>query len=171
MDRQDNGQSIDEKVSVSVAAKALKVSTKTVHRYFERGLLTKAREGIRVYVLMDEIRALLSGQVKIDKSPRVHEKDRITVDRGHYDGLLTRLGQLEAKQELLLDFKADIKAKGKVLLEQTVLIKQKDKELDESKDKISAQNKILQQAGDKIRELQAKVNRLNKSWWQKLLGR
>ncbi len=115
MDNQDNRQSTDEKVTITLAAKALKVSTKTVHRYLDKGLLTKVKEGTRVYVPMDEVRALLSGQPKIDKSPRVHEKDKVTVDRTHYDGLLVRLGQLEANQQLLLEYRAGIESRDKAL--------------------------------------------------------
>ena len=129
MDNQNNGQSNSEKVTISLAAKALKVSTKTVHRYIERGQLSKLKEGTRIYVPMDEIRALLSGQPKVDKCPRVHEKDRVTVDRTHYDGLLVRLGQLEANQQLLLEYRAGIESR--------------DKALEQAKENISAQAQEL----------------------------
>jgi DNA-binding transcriptional MerR regulator len=147
IDIEDNGQSNTEKVTISLAAKALKVSTKTIHRYIEKGQLSKLKEGTRVYVPMDEIRALLSGQPKVDKSQHVHEKDRVTVDRTHYDSLLVRLGQLEANQQLLLEYKEglrwkekelaeikqDAEQKAKVLLEQSAIIEQKNKEIEELK--------------------------------------
>jgi multidrug efflux pump subunit AcrA (membrane-fusion protein) len=145
MDIQDNGQSIDEKVTIPLAAKALKVSTKTVHRYIEKGLLTKVKEGTRVYVPMDEIRALLSGQPKIDKCPRVHEKDRVTVDRTHYDGLLVRLGQLEANQQLLLEYRAGIESRDKALEQAKGNINAQAQELAEARATITKARSELQQ--------------------------
>ncbi len=149
MDNQDNRQSKDEKVTIPVAAKALNVSTKTVHRYIEKGLLTKVKEGTRVYVLTDQIRTLRDGQGKIDKSPRVHEKGKFSVDRTHYEGLLTRLGQLEVKQQLLLEYKTGLEAKNRELLET---------------------RERLTEAEQKVKKLEAEVDRLKKSWWKRLFS-
>jgi DNA repair exonuclease SbcCD ATPase subunit len=160
MNNQDNGQSISEKVTISLAAKALKVSTKTVHRYIERGQLSKLKEGTRVYVPMDEIRALLSGQPTVDKSPRVHEKDKVTVDRTHYDGLLVRLGQLEANQQLLLEYRAGIESRDKALEQAKGNISAQAEELTTVKSALDANNSELEQAKSTITKARNELQRL-----------
>lgn len=157
MDNQNNGQSNAERVTIPLAAKALKVSTKTVQRYIEKGQLSKIKEGTRVYVPMDEIRALLSGHPKIDKSPHVHEKDRVTVDRTHYDSLLVRLGQLEANQQLLLEYRQGIEKKELALAE-------KDRELAEAK-------AVLEQREKELAEILAEAKRLRLPFWIRWLQR
>jgi DNA-binding transcriptional MerR regulator len=172
MDRQDNRQSTDEKVTISVAAKALKVSTKTVHRYIEKGLLTKLKEGTRVYVPMDDIRVLRNGQGSIDKSPPVHEKDRIIIDRGHYDGLLIRVGQLESERQLLLEYKASIEEKDKVILEQKEKVAAQNKILREAKEKIEAKEEELAEIRAREEEKEKELKRLKKrSFFQRLFNR
>jgi chromosome segregation ATPase len=199
MDNQDDRQSTDEKVTIFLAAKALKVSTKTVHRYIEKGILSKTKEGTRIFVPMDDIRALLSGQLRVDKCPRVHEKDRVTVDRTHYDSLLVRLGQLETNQQLLLEYKEGLQEKEKSLeqargninaqaqelttvksalnantqeLDQVKeILTKKEQELSEAEKFLAAKNKIMQQAGEKIRELEAENERLKVSWWRRIFSK
>jgi len=189
MDNQDNGQSISEKVTIPVAAKALKVSTKTVQRYIEKGLITKVKEGTRVYVHIDEVRALLNGQPKIDKSPRVQEKDRITVDRTHYDSLLVRLGQLEASQQLLLEYKGNLQARDKELSETKSELDQAKTTISKARQELQGLLKVKQDAEAKavtlldqqkalearereLRELKAENERLKRlKWWERLFGR
>jgi DNA-binding transcriptional MerR regulator len=106
----------DEKVTVKVAAKALNVTPRTVRRYIEKGLITRIKEADRVYVSMDSVRSFLGqqgGQQKADMSQaRPQNEDRkadtaaavIPLDRTHYEGLLTRLGALEAERKYLLEY-------------------------------------------------------------------
>ncbi len=54
----------EEKVTVKVAAKALGVSERTVQRYLEKGLLSKLKEGRRVYIPTSEITTLRQRQSK-----------------------------------------------------------------------------------------------------------
>ncbi len=104
----------DEKVTVKVAAKALKVSARTVRRYIEKGIISKVKEGDRTYVSMSDVRKLI-GQAKADMSQvRPQNKDTgvdmsgavISIDRTHYEALLTRLGALEGEKKYLLEYKA-----------------------------------------------------------------
>jgi DNA-binding transcriptional MerR regulator len=185
IDNQDNGQSTDEKVSISLAAKALKVSTKTVHRYIERGQLSKVKEGTRVYVPMDDIRTLLSGQPRVDKSPHVHENDKVTVDRTHYDSLLVRLGQLEANQQLLLEYRAGIESRDKALEQAKGNINAQAQELDQARATINRARlelqrlmEIKQDAEQKASELadqqgelnrpRAELERARLPWWKRI---
>jgi DNA-binding transcriptional MerR regulator len=161
MDIQDDGQSNSERVSIPLAAKALKVSTKTVHRYIEKGQLSKIKEGTRVYVPMDEIRALLSGQPRVDKSPHVHEKDRVTVDRTHYDSLLVRLGQLEANQQLLLEYKEGLQIRDKELAQIKLDAEAKAKALIDKQAELEAREKELA-------EIRAELERARLPWYKKL---
>lgn len=160
IDIQNNGQSNIEKVTIPLAAKALKVSTKTVHRYIEKGQLSKLKEGTRIYVPMDEIRALLSGQPKVDKSPRVHEKDRVTVDRTHYDSLLVRLGQLEANQQLLLEYKEGLQTKEKALEQAKENINAQAQELAAVKSAQNANSAELAEARATITKARSELQRL-----------
>ncbi len=131
----------------------------------------------------------------MDKSPRVHEKDCVTVDRTHYDSLLVRLGQLEANQRLLLEYKEGLQEKEKALeqargninaqaqelttvksalnantqeLDQVKeILTKKEQELSEAEKFLAAKNKIMQQAGEKIRELEAENERLKLPFWRR----
>lgn len=110
------GQVTDEKVTVQVAAKALGVHEKSVHRYIAKGLLTRIRDGNRTYVplaqvvhLRNEQKQSGQGQVtdKIEGVPKdgnkvsVTKTATVTIDRDHYEGILIRIGQLEAENKTL----------------------------------------------------------------------
>ena len=151
----------DEKVTVQVAAKALDVTPKTIHQWLKSGTLSRVKEGNRTYILMDEVRTMREKRLVTSKD-QVIEKEMgmtpgnnlVTVNREHYDGLLVRLGQLEAKQELLLEYKAGIEAKDKAITEAEQLLKEK--------------NKVMERAGRRIQELQAEVERLNLPWYRRI---
>ena len=110
-------QCMDEKVSIQVASHALKVSEKTIRRYIEKGILSTVKEGRRVFIPSDEIRELRSGHPKAGKIFHIPRKDKVVVDRTHYDGLLTRLGYLEKEQQLMLEYKDGLKGKNEELIE------------------------------------------------------
>ena len=147
----------DEKVTIQVAAKALNVTPKTVHQWLRTGTLTRVKDGNRTYILMDEVRALRQNRVTNPKGEVItfetkNEQvtnqgyDMVPIKREHYEGLLTRLGQLEANQQLLLEYKAGIEYR--------------DKALEQAKGNISAQAQELDQARTTIIKARSELQRL-----------
>jgi predicted site-specific integrase-resolvase len=148
-----------EKVTIAIASKVLNVDRRTIYRWMDKGLLSKVKEGNSTCVLMDDVRALRNKAMSHDKKVDVaknSDKDEavndtvtgtVTVERTHYEGLLTRLGQLEAKQELLLEYREGLQAK--------------DKELANTKAALEARERELA-------EIKAEVDRLRLPWWKRL---
>lgn len=178
-----------EKVTVAIASKVLNVDRRTIYRWMDKGLLSKVKEGNNTYVLMDDVRALRDKAMSHDKKGNVAENrgnseavsDIVTIERTHYEGLLTRLGQLEAKQELLLEYKGGLEAKDKELAEARTTITKARSELQrllEVKQDAEAKRKALleQQATLEAKErenieLKAEVERLKRPWWKKIFQR
>ena len=154
-----------EKVNIQVAAKALNVTTKTIHRYLANGTLTRIKEAGRTYIPMDEIRAIRQRQeetVKSDVSDILEftgqSKTIVPVERAHYEALLTRLGQLETEKQHLLEYKEDLQRKDKELAETRA-------DLVEAEKILAAKNQAMEQAGQRIKELQEEVERLKTPWF------
>jgi excisionase family DNA binding protein len=157
-----------EKITIQAAAKALGVSRGTVVHYLNNGKLTRLKEGSTVYISLDEIHGLLDRDHEQDisrhKSPAEPEEitdspvetaadDRIhvTVDRAHYEELLTKLAQLELDKQNLLAYKDSI-VKTKATLN--------DKE------------KELQQVKAKLHMMEEELRRLKKmGWLKRVFGR
>lgn len=158
-----------EKVTIQVAAKTLGVSKGTVIHYLNDGKLTRIKEGSTVYILMDEIRALLDtkedlsatspqarrAEIEDIRVPEVRSGDgdgtNVTVDIVHYEGLLTRLGQLELENQNLLVYK-DSMVKTKAAL--------------------GDREKELQEVKVKLHMLEEELRRLKKmGWWKRVFGR
>lgn len=133
-----------EKASITVAAKALGVSAKTIQRWVKSGKIQSIREDNRIFIPVDEIRARLQEKkagvedIVQDKKEDVQTTigqtedknvDVIPITRTHYEGLLTRLGQLEASQQLLLEYKAGLEAKDKELAETRSALQTREREL------------------------------------------
>lgn len=159
----------EERITVQSAAKVLGVSKGTVVHYLNNGKLTRLREGSKVYILMDEIRRLLDGQedknvtTPVDTSADtskatpvadiVRESEAITVsvDRVHYEELLTRLGQLELEKKNLLVYKNSMV---------------------ETKAAIYAKEQQLEQVKAKLLMMEEELRRIKKmNWWKRIFGR
>ena len=160
-----------EKVTVPVAARTLGVSKGTVVHYLNNGKLTRIKQGSTVYISLDEIRGLLDTQADQDqdtstppkspaepkevtdpavRTPADHEI-HISVDRAHYEGLLTRLGQLKVENQNLLAYKDSI-VKTKVSLNE--------------------REKELQKVKAKLHMMEEELRRLKKmGWWKRVFGR
>lgn len=110
-----------EKVTVQVAAKALGVSIKTVHRYLQSGILTKIKDGQRVYIPADEIRRFKGTD---GQTVSTEKKDTITLDLSRYDAMLTELGELRKQSQFLLEYRAEIKSKDDRIINQTLELEQ-----------------------------------------------
>lgn len=169
---------INEKASITVASKALGVSVKTIQRWVKSGKIQGIREDGRVFIQVDDIRAMLQGKragvqdIDQDKKEGVrtdrghnedntgHIKDKspdvIPIDRTHYEGLLTRLGQLEAKQELLLEYKVGIEAKDKALEQARESISAQAQELAKAKASLTEANSELWKMAELRHDIEVK---------------
>jgi hypothetical protein len=118
---------------------------------------------------MDEIKALLetgeeSGVISPEVRPAgseavvtaesevgVSAETTVTVDRKHYEELLTTLGQLEMEKENLLLYKNNML---------------------ETKGALSHKEKEFQQAKAKLHMIERELRRLRKmGWWKRVFGR
>ena len=157
------------KVTIQAAARTLGVSKGTVVHFLNNGKLTRIKEGSAVFVLMDEVEALLkpekepvviSPEVKAAESETVSTAESkvddssgvtVTVDRAHYEELLTRVGQLEVEKENLLVYKNNMV---------------------ETKGALSHKEKEFQQAKAKLHMMEEELRRLKKmGWWKRVFGR
>jgi excisionase family DNA binding protein len=158
-----------EKVTIRVAAKTLGVSKGTIVHYLNNGKLSRIKEGSTVYISTDEISRLLEAREDpgvITPKARVAESKEVvvtkvkssasdgtavTVDRNHYEEILTRLGQLELENRNLLVYK-DSMVKNKSVLN--------DRE------------KELQKVTAKLHMMEGELRRLKKmGWWNRVFGR
>ena len=159
----------DGKVTIQAAARTLGVSKGTVVHFLNNGKLTRIKEGSTVFVLMAEIETLLqkeiepaviSPEVKAAESEAVSTIESkvddsggvtVTVERAHYEELLTRVGQLEVEKENLLVYKNDMV---------------------ETKGALNHKEKEFQQAKAKLHMMEEELRRLKKmGWWKRVFGR
>jgi excisionase family DNA binding protein len=159
----------EEKVSIKVAAKALGVTKGTIVHYLNNGRLSRIKEGSTVYISADEINRLLEARedsAVIAPKARVAESKHVvvtkvktsegdgttvTVDRNHYEEILTRVAQLELENRNLLVYK-DSMVKIKSVL--------------------SDREKELQEVTVKLHMMEEELRRLQKlGWWNRAFGR
>ena len=157
------------KVTIQAAARTLGVSKGTVVHFLNNGKLTRIKEGSAVFVLKDEIEALIktekdpgviSPEIKAVESEAVSTAESkvddsgeitVTIDRTHYEELLTRVGQLEVEKENLLVYKNNMV---------------------ETKGALSHKEKEFQQAKAKLHMMEEELRRLKKmGWWKRVFGR
>ena len=89
---------------IKEAAKVLKVSTRTVRRYIDKGLLKADLRDGKLMIEDESIRnfdKLSEDRMTTPMDPLTH----VTLERDRYDALLTRLAQLEAERPYLLEYK------------------------------------------------------------------
>jgi hypothetical protein len=142
--------SLEGKVTIQVAARTLGVSRGTVVHFLNNGKLSRIKEGSAVFVLMDEIKAMLETEKESGKVGDSGETT-VTVDREHYEELLTRLGQLEVEKENLLVYKNNMV---------------------ETKGALSHKEREFQQAKTKLHMMEEELRRLKKmGWWKRVFGR
>jgi len=161
----------DEKVTIQVAAKALNVTPKTVHQWLRTGTLTRVKDGNRTYILMDEVRALRQNRVTNQKSEVITSEGKsepsnnlgnnmVPIDREHYEGLLIRLGQLEANQQLLLEYKAGIEYRDKALEQAKGNISGQAQELAAVRSALDTNSAELEKARSTITKARSELQRL-----------
>jgi excisionase family DNA binding protein len=165
----------EEKITIQGAAKTLGVSRGTVVHYLNNGRLTRIKDGSKVYILMNEIKALRgrkedrnaassvgepqgSDGITVIKDgehsvgePRGSDGITLTIDREHYEELLSRLGQLELEKEQLLEYKNSMVDTKAALIQR---------------------EKGLQEAEAKLFMMEEELRRIKKmGWWRRLFGR
>jgi len=106
-----------EKVTIPVAARALGVSKGTIITYLNKGLLTRIKEGGRIYVCMDEVRTLGDTKRKPQVKPSVitsakrNKRVSVNKERERPKQPLASFGLLESERQYLLRCKAALEAK------------------------------------------------------------
>jgi len=149
-----------ERVTIQMAAKALKVSKGTIVSYLNKGLLTRIKDGGTIYVALDEVRAL--GETNKEQ----HAKSSVSTSSGSTsrasdtkkkDGArrpLASFGLLESERQHLLRCKAALEAK--------------DKELETLKFQVNNLKRNLETQARKLAETKTKVRGLEKDQRQRL---
>jgi hypothetical protein len=152
-----------ERVTITVAATALGVNRKTIYKMSERGELTRIEEGGKGFIPADQVRVLrermrtLSGQSESSKNGtatdgHIGHGQIVSVPREHYEGLLMRLGQLEAREQLLIEHK--------------VTVERQTEELQ------AARMRIAELEADRARvtDLENQLKTARRPWWKRIFG-
>ncbi len=173
----DKKQSVQE-ITVREAARSLGVSTKTIQRYFTKGLLTKMKHGARTYVLVSEINAVHAsrlkganpGKLRISPHHRSEPfKDTIAIDRKQYENLLIELGELRKEREIHFTLASSIRE----LQEKTSSIEDRiesyHRRLEATESGYSDMSRRIAEAlkSPSGREEESGSSKLPKPWWQK----
>lgn len=191
-----------DKVTIQEAARALNVDPRTIYRWIGKGVLSKTKANGKTYVLLTDVK-VLSDKSQISQTLNVVdvgqpeividnvsdtakiENTHYMVDKEHYEGLLIRLGQLEAKQQLLLEYKGGLEAKDQELAEVKVALTTNTEELEKAKATLAKAKSELQKLVEykqdseqkakslleqqaKIEQLEAEVERLRRPWWKRI---
>lgn len=131
-------------LTIQEVARQLNVSERTVHRYLHKGLLGAKKVEGKVYISQDSVRhfdsakAALVDTMVTSFDPLHH----VILPRQEYQGLLTRLSQLEAEKIYLIEHKETTELQAQAL---------KGKEAE-------------------IIRLQEQLKRVRQPWWKKLFG-
>ncbi len=154
-------ESPKKKVTIQVAAKGLGVSKGTIITYLNKGLLTRIKEGGRIYVPMDEVRTLgdtkRKPQVKPSVSPSAESNKRASVnkERDRPKRPLASFGLLESERQYLLTCKAALEAK--------------DNELEKLTFEVNTLKRNLKIQANELKGTETRLRELEKER-QKLLG-
>ena len=87
-------------MTVTEAARALGVSTRSIYRYIQRGILQAKQVAGKSWVSLDSVRHF----DKTRPATKVSQTS-VTVDRDTWQNALTRLGQLETERRYLIEHK------------------------------------------------------------------
>ena len=142
-----------EKVTIQAAAKGLDVSKGTIITYLNKGLLTRIKEGGRIYVSMDEVRTLGDTKRKPQFKPSVTTSAKrnrmvsVNKERDRPKRPLTSFGLLESERQYLLTCKAALEAKDTELEKLTF-------EVNELKQNVKIQTSEWKGTETRLRELE-----------------
>ena len=150
-----------EKVTIQVAARALGVSKGTIITSLNKGLLTRIKEGGRIYVSMDEVRTLGDTRRKPQVKPSVttsaerNKRASVTKERDRPKRPLASFGLLESERQYLLTCKGALEAK--------------DTELEKLTFEVNTLKRNLKIRANELKGTETRLRELEKEQ-QKLLG-
>jgi excisionase family DNA binding protein len=175
-----------DRLTIQQAAQTLNIGRKTIYRWIDKGLLSREKEGKNAYVSLAEVRALcvrgdtlnVSGNVtdtqqgtQVDTQDTQQDTHRggntAMVDVSYLEGLLVRLGQLEAEKRYLLEYKAGIEAKDKELDQARAAISKAKGELQ----KMAELKQVAERDRAELEELRRENERLSLPFWRRWLKR
>jgi len=154
-------ESPKKKVTIQVAARALGVSKGTIVTYLNKGLLSRIKEGGRIYVSMDEVRALGDTKRKPQVKPSVttlaerNKRASVNKERDRPKRPLASFGLLESERQYLLTCKAALEAE--------------DKELEKLTFEVNTLKRNLKIQANELKGTETRLRELEKER-QKLLG-
>jgi hypothetical protein len=154
-------ESPKKKVTIQVAAKGLGVSKGTIITYLNKGLLTRIKEGGRIYVPMDEVRTFGDTNRKLQVKPSVttsaerNKRASVNKERDRPKRPLASFGLLESERQYLLTCKAALEAK--------------DKELEKLTFEVNTLKRNLKIQANELKGTETRLRELEKER-QKLLG-
>jgi len=179
-----------DKVTIQEASVILSIGRKTIYRWIDKGLLSKTKEGKNAYVSLAEVRTLydrsdtqtdtqnVSGNVtdtqqgtQLDTQDTHRGTNTAIVDVAYLEGLLVRLGQLEAEKRYLLEYKGGLEEKDKELAETKATLAKANSELRRVinyKSEAEAKAKELQAREKEVEELRAELERTRMPWYKRL---
>ena len=150
-----------EKVTIQVAARALGVSKGTIITYLNKGLISRMKEGGRIYVSMDEVLTLGDTKRKPQVKPAVttlaNRDKRVSVnkERERPKRPVASFGLLESERQYLLRCKAALEAK--------------DTELEALTFEVNTLKRNLEIQANELKGAETRLRELGKEQ-QKLLG-
>ena len=150
-----------EKVTIQVAARTLGVSKGTIITYLNKGLLTRIKEGGRIYVSMDEVRTLGDTKRKPQVKPSVttsakrNKRASANKERDRPKRPVASFGLLESERQYLLKCKAALEAK--------------DTELEKLTFEVNTLKRNLKIRANELKGTETRLRELEKER-QKLLG-
>lgn len=103
-----------EPLSIPEAARVLKISRRTILNYFKKGALVKVMVGGKAFVGRESIEKFTQGKPEVEKETFQIGAGKAVVELHYLEGLFTRLGQLQAKEVFLLEYRntnTDLKKK------------------------------------------------------------
>ena len=110
-----------QKVSIQMAAKTLGVSRGKIINYLNKGLLTRIKEDGRVYVSMDEVKALGETESRpqvessVSTSTKSNRSASVTKERDKSRRPMANFGLLESERQHLLNCKAALEVRDNEL--------------------------------------------------------
>ena len=150
-----------EKITIQMAAKALKVSKGTIVSYLNKGLLTRIKEGGSIYISLDEVRALgeknkdLPVKSSVSLSSENSRLASVPKRKERSKRTLASFGLLESERQHLLRCKAALEAK--------------DKELETLKSQVNNLSRNLETQARELAGTKTKVRSLEKDQRKRLV--
>ena len=186
----ENVTLIQDRVTIQEAARITNISRQTLYRWIEKGLLSREKDKNLSYVSLTEVQALCNqsdnkqstNNVTSDNQDTQQDTGKVTIDVTYLEGLLVRLGQLEAEKRYLLEYKTGLEVKDKELSEARAMITKARSELQrllevkqdaEQKGKaLLEQQAALEAKEHELADIRGENERLKRlRWWERLFRR